>query len=313
MSFERYLEEMDKIPVKDTYAKRELTTERFLYAKDGKVEIYWAPFDYINKDAKVVILGITPGWTQMELAFNYVLHHLKNENLEQVQCEAKNHASFGGAMRKNLIDMLDGIDLHKHLDIDSCEELFNEKSVLLHTSSVLRYPVFIDGENYSGSNPKILGHSLFTRMIDELLVPELNSIKDAVIIPTGKAVSDVLQYLLEEGKIENKTILFNFPHPSGANGHRKSQYATYKHIFKEQLEEAAKKGSFQGIVATLTPSNDQMAELINQLKIIGAELKRGNDQKESEMYYRRRLETLADEVQPYDHRIALIIDHLLNN
>ncbi|CAI9395932.1 uracil-DNA glycosylase family protein [Niallia sp. Sow4_A1] len=311
MSFENYRSELCKTPLKETYEKRDLMSERFLYAKDEKVEVYWAPFDYINKSAKVVILGITPGWTQMELAYNYVLHHMDKEDEEQVQYHAKYDASFGGAMRKNLIEMLDGIELHKHLGIDSCEQLFNVKSSLLHTSSVLRYPVFINGENYSGSQPKLMGHPIFTRMIDELLIPELNSLKDAVIIPTGKAVSDLLQYLVEEGKIENKTILFNFPHPSGANGHRKSHYATYQHLFKEQLANAAQKGHFTETTSAISPTKEQMDELIQQLKIIGAELKRGNDLKEKEAYCQRRLETLADEIQPYDHRVAQVIEQLL--
>jgi hypothetical protein len=311
VSFENYLSVLRKTPLKDTYEKGDLMSDGFLYDKDEKVEVYWAPFDYINKDAKVVILGITPGWTQMELAYNYVLHHMDKEDEEQVQCHAKYYASFGGAMRKNLIEMLDGIELHKHLGIDSCEQLFNVESSLLHTSSVLRYPVFINGENYGGSQPKLMGHPIFTRMIDELLIPELNMLKDAVIIPTGKAVSDLLQYLVEEGKIENKTILFNFPHPSGANGHRKSHYAAYQHIFKEQLAIATQNGQFSETSSVISPSEDQMAELIHQLKIIGTELKRANDLKEKEAYCQRRLETLADEIQPYDHRVAQIIEQLL--
>ena len=48
----------------------------------------------------------------MELAFNYVRHHIDEEDYEQLISNAKNNASFGGTtMRKNLIDMLDGIGL----------------------------------------------------------------------------------------------------------------------------------------------------------------------------------------------------------
>ena len=60
--------------------------------------------------------------------------------------------------------------------------------------------------------------------------------KDAVIIPAGKAVSDVLRYLLTEEIIHNKTILLDFPHPSGANGHRKKQFAEKKESFKNKLK-----------------------------------------------------------------------------
>ncbi|MDR6123480.1 hypothetical protein QFZ87_003077 [Bacillus sp. SLBN-46] len=312
MYFKNFENSLRKLPLKGLYEKEDLLTDEFLYARDGKVEVYWAPFEYINKEAKVIILGITPGWTQMELAFNYVRHHIDEETHEQLISNAKNNASFGGTtMRKNLIDMLDGIGLHHFLQINSCEQLFNEKHSLLHTSSVLRYPVFIEGENYSGSNPKIFSQDIFLKMIDELLVPELNQMKNAVIIPTGKVVSDVLKFLVDERKIVNKTILFNFPHPSGANGHRKEQYEINKDTFKEQLITTAKSGPFQETINQLRPSQDQMSELIKHLKIIGEELKRGNDLKERDSYYEKRLSRLADEIEPYDHKIALVIEHLL--
>lgn len=243
MDEKNYEQKLLQLPLKATYEKEDLMTEDFLHSKDNKIEIYWAPFDYINKEAKVIILGITPGWTQMELAFNYVRHHIHEENHEQMLCNAKKQASFGGTvMRRNLIEMLDGIELNKFLKIDSCNELFSEKHSLLHTTSVLRYPVFIEKENYTGSNPKLLSNKLFLKMIEELLVPELNSIENAVIIPAGKAVSDVLEYLVNQNKISHQTILFHFPHPSGANANRIKQYESNKDYFKEQLHKITFEG-----------------------------------------------------------------------
>jgi len=312
--FKNYENSLRSLALKNTYKKGDLLTDEFLYDRNGKVEVYWAPFDFINKQAKVIILGITPGFTQMQLAFQYARSHLDTQEYDELMCNAKKQASFGGTtMRKNLIDMLDGIELNTFLGISSCEQLFNEKSTLLHTTSVLRYPVFIDSENYSGSNPKIFSQDLFLKMIEDLLIPELNELKDAVIVPTGKVVSDVLRFLVEEGKIENETILFDFPHPSGANGHRKPQYESNKLIFMEQLAQAANMGKFEETTKQQSIAEDQMTELIKQLKVIGDELKRSNDLKERDLFNKNRLTYLADEIQPYDHRIALVIDHLLNN
>jgi hypothetical protein len=239
MYYQNYEDSIKNLPLKESYDKGDLMVKDFLYANEGNIEVYWAPFEYVNNTAKVIILGITPGWTQMELAFNYVRHHINDQEVEQLLRHAKNNASFGGtAMRKNLIEMLDGIELNRFLKIASCEQLFNDQAGLLHTTSVLRYPVFIDKNNYTGSNPKILKEKVFTSMMEELLIPELNEVKDAVIIPTGKAVSDVLRYLVKENKLRNRTILFDFPHPSGANGHRKKQYEKNKELFKQQLGHA---------------------------------------------------------------------------
>lgn len=236
--FEEYKHSILKLPIKHVYDKEDLMIEQFMYAMDDKLEVFWAPFEYINKEAKVMILGITPGWTQMQLAFHYVRSHIHDEERESMLRDAKKQASFGGSgIRKNLIDMLDGIELNEHLNIQSCTALYGDMNHLLHSTSTLRYPVFINKKNYTGSSPSMLKHPLLIRMIHELLVPEINKLREAVIIPAGKAVSEVLRHLKTKGLIDNETILFDFPHPSGANGHRKKQYEEKKQWFKEQLKD----------------------------------------------------------------------------
>ena len=39
--------------------------ERLLMERSGPLDIFYAPFDYLNRDAKIVIIGITPGLQQM--------------------------------------------------------------------------------------------------------------------------------------------------------------------------------------------------------------------------------------------------------
>lgn len=235
MMLRKYKRAIEQLPIKDSYEREDLVNDSFLYDKDGNIEIYWAPFDYINKDAKVFILGITPGWTQMELAFNYTRKNIKDPDEKHVLKEAKRVAGFGGSMRKNLLHMLDEIGLPKYLNIDCTEQLFGEHHHLLHINSVLRYPVFVNGKNYTGSNPSMLKKQVFLTMMDEMLLEELSILNDAVIIPTGKAVSDVLRHYVSEGKINHNRILFDFPHPSGANGHRVKQFEANKDKFIKQL------------------------------------------------------------------------------
>lgn len=58
-----------------------LIQEQFLLEKseEKQIEIYYAPFEYINKKAKVVIAGITLGLHQMKKSFFIVkdLYHKK--------------------------------------------------------------------------------------------------------------------------------------------------------------------------------------------------------------------------------------------
>ena len=64
--------------------------------------------------------------------------------------------------------------------------------------------------------------------MDQVLVAELAMTPDAVIIPLGKTVSTILQREVARGALQAERCLFEFPHPSGANGHRGRSYAENK-------------------------------------------------------------------------------------
>jgi hypothetical protein len=42
----------------------------FSLGKDGPYELRYIPFEYLNRDARLVIVGITPGPNQIELAYD---------------------------------------------------------------------------------------------------------------------------------------------------------------------------------------------------------------------------------------------------
>lgn len=68
-----------------------------LMERDGKLSIYYAPFDYTNTQAKVVIVGITPGKTQMVNALNEAHRQLnRGASMEDALRAAKRTASFSG-------------------------------------------------------------------------------------------------------------------------------------------------------------------------------------------------------------------------
>ncbi len=60
---------------------------RLLMDASGDVKIYYAPFEYINPNARVVLVGITPGPTQMVNANNEARRALqaRKSSLEAVQ------------------------------------------------------------------------------------------------------------------------------------------------------------------------------------------------------------------------------------
>ncbi|ASS67435.1 MULTISPECIES: hypothetical protein [unclassified Paenibacillus] len=95
---------------------------------------------------------------------------------------------------------------------------------LIHTTSVLPCPVFMDGANYSGHRPPLGRSPLLAEIAMGHMGTELSSVDKPLIIPLGRAVEDALRLLAADGRLSEAQVLWGFPHPSGANGSRHSQF-----------------------------------------------------------------------------------------
>lgn len=225
-----------ELPVSGRLSREQLLSDRFRLYADGRLSVYYAPFDYANSNARIAIIGITPGWTQMELAYRMFRHGLaRRKSFEEICSDIEHTASFAGSMRTNLVRMLDELGLPGMLAISSSAELFGTHDNLVHTTSAVRYPVFVDGKNYTGSQPNILKHPKLKSYVDTLLLEELDLASNALVVPLGKAVSEVLDYLIYAGSLKAERCLLNFPHPSGANGHRKKQFEANKESLEYKM------------------------------------------------------------------------------
>ena len=220
-----YISKIKSLPIKNKYTKEEILTQDFLIDKDNRLEIYYAPHnEYINSKAKIFIIGITPGFQQMSTAMATAREGIENgKSIEDIKYDCKVAGRFSGILRKNIISMLDEINLNKSLNINSYDELFKEKDYLLHTTSLIPYSVFFKGNNYTGHSPKLMKSEFLMRYVYENLIENIEKLGDVLIIPLGKAVEEVLDDLVNKNIIEKDQILRGFPHPSGANAHRLTQ------------------------------------------------------------------------------------------
>jgi hypothetical protein len=200
-----------------------IVNKEFLIKKDGNIEIYYAPFDYLNSKAKIIIVGITPGLQQMTQSFQAIKD---GKSLKEV----KDLSSFKGSMRTTLIKYMDELKINKIIKIKSCESLFNLDSKYLHTTSLVKYPVFDKGKNYSGAN--ILKKKILLEFIEENFLKELKILQNSIIIPLGNTVSSTIDYLNTEYQLNLRCFLKGFPHPSGLNVRKNIQFKDNK---KEML------------------------------------------------------------------------------
>lgn len=225
--FDKYCDEIKQL---SSFGKEEILNKKFELFSKGNMKIYYAPHnEIVNEKAKVFIVGITPGWTQTSIAYKTAKQGLINKlNYEEIKKECKRNSRFAGSMRKNLIEMLDDLNLNEKLHLNSCFELFENRDELLHTTSMIPYPVFVNNRNYTGSNPKILDSEILKNYLRKYFYKEVEKLPNALIIPLGKAVEEVLELMISEHLIKREQCLLGFPHPSGANSHRKKQFKENK-------------------------------------------------------------------------------------
>ena len=214
---------IDKIKRLKKIDTSSIVNKEFLIKKDGNIEIYYAPFDYINTKAKIVIVGITPGLQQMLQSYEVI-------NQGKSLKEVKDLSSFKGSMRTDLIKYLDELKINDILNIKSCESLFNKNSRYLHTTSLVKYPVFDKGKNYSGAN--ILKKKILLDFIEKYFLEELKTLKKSIIIPLGNTVSSTIEYLNNKHNLKLRCFLKGFPHPSGANARKNIQFKENKRNMK---------------------------------------------------------------------------------
>jgi hypothetical protein len=192
----------------------------FLLAQEGRLSSHYIPFESVNTGARVVIVGITPGFRQWKNAVAHAQRLLSSgAGRDEVLHGARLAGAFSGAIRPNLAALLDAVGVNRWLGIGTCATLFSEHAQLAQVTSALRHPVFVDGKNYSGS-PDMVRNPFLRDQLQRYFAHEAAALAHAVFVPMGACVSEALDWLAAEGVIDGTRILHGLPHPSGANAER---------------------------------------------------------------------------------------------
>ena len=189
--------------------------------RDRDVRMFYAPFDHVTPDARIAIVGMTPGAhhaQQALLAAREAL--LAGKTPLEASRIAKIHASFSGEpMRTNLVRMMDAVGIARLLGLATTRSLWEQDSQLVHFTSALRYPVFVDGQNWSGT-PDMIRTPKLRGWLVEWTGAELAQLNDCLIVPLGPKVAAAMHHLAAQGMIDAAQIMDGMPHPSGANQER---------------------------------------------------------------------------------------------
>lgn len=111
------------------------------------------------------------------------------------------------------------------LALTSCSDLFKIDNDLLHTTSLIKYPCFYKGKNYSGHVPAIGSSDILRKYVQTEFAEEVNCLSNVrLIIPLGAAVENIIREMNVQALSQDCNVLWGFPHPSGLNVRRKDQF-----------------------------------------------------------------------------------------
>ncbi|MDN4059515.1 hypothetical protein QPK31_14910 [Massilia sp. YIM B02769] len=215
----RYLDEIARLDLAAINTSAQIPPE-FLLAREGRYSVHYIPFEHVNTRARLVIVGIAPGFVQWKNAMREAQRQLAaGASTDDLLRAARLTGAFSGAIRPNFVALLDAIGVQRWLGIESCATLFDVDADLVHIGAILRHPVFDGEKNYSGS-PGMAKVAFLREQVLRYFAEEAAALPDALYIPMGASVAEGLAWLAGEGVIRRERILHGLPHPSGANAER---------------------------------------------------------------------------------------------
>lgn len=217
--------------------QRGVGAAEFNLGKEGKYSLQYIPFEHVNAKAKLVIVGITPGNNQLDLAYQAAQELLEaGVPDEEILTEVKKAGAFGGkSMKPNLLKMLRHFQFEKLLGIDDVDSLWGTNAGLLHSTSVVPHAAFKDGERFNGSFDEIMASPLLKKCFLDCFVPSVREITvEALFVALGPCPQAALDWCVKEGALRQEQVLGSFCHPSSAGGSTTRYYL--REVTKDELD-----------------------------------------------------------------------------
>jgi hypothetical protein len=223
---------------KDALVKYRKGAAPLTIASDGRYSLEYVPFEHVNAEARLVIVGITPGPIQRNDACEEAGRLLRRGLPDdEILRRVKRYAAFGGPiMRPNLERMIDAFGIMALLGGGRAAGLWEGQADLLHATSVVPHAAFDKGKPFAGSFEEIQRVAVLRRSFDRDFLPTLRHLRrDAYFIGLGPTPAAALAFAASKGLIAGSRILGWLAHPSRTGGSQVSVYLGEKKV--EELKE----------------------------------------------------------------------------
>lgn len=196
--------------------------------RDAGHYLVYTPFEGVNPHARLCLVGITPGPTQVIDAYGCIRSlAIRAEDPADFE-KIKRYATFSGsAVRPNLVKLLDGTGVTDLMGLESGQQLWEDAGAhLLHATSVVPHAAFSQrGSPFNGSFAEVLKSKAMRSSFEKDFVPSLQQLPaDCLFIGLGPTPHEALKWCVQRKLIPEGNILGSFPHPSGNGGSQTDLY-----------------------------------------------------------------------------------------
>lgn len=210
-------------PIIETLPAGTKSSDLLRLDEDRKHRLYYVPFEHKNPAARLVVVGITPGPNQLELAIQAV-QRLKTLPAAQLQAEVKRQAAFGSSsMRPNLLKMLSHFRTAERLGIGAETDLWGSAWPMFQTASVVPHAAFeLNGDGaekmFNGKFSEVLASPVLKRCFEAEFLPLVRAMnRSAVWVGLGPTPRAALEWCAEQGLLDQRQVA-SFAHPSTSAG-----------------------------------------------------------------------------------------------
>lgn len=205
-----------------------VTMPGVIVESDPRHYLVYTPFEGVNHNARLCLVGITPGPTQVIDAYGCIRAlAIRDEDPADFD-KIKRFATFSGAaVRPNLVKLLDGTGVTELLGLETGQQLWEDAgSHLLHATSVVPHAAFSqNGAPFNGSFADVLKSQAMRTSFEKDFVPSLQQLpSDCLFVGLGPTPHEALKWCVQRKLIPEAQILGSFPHPSGNGGSQTDLY-----------------------------------------------------------------------------------------
>jgi hypothetical protein len=207
------------------------TESAFLLGKEKEYAVFYVPFEYVNCDARLVLVGITPGPKQRKCSYDVAQRLLSNPAPDaDILREIKRSCAFVG-MRDRINDMLDHFGIPRCVGVASASLLWDSGFKHFSPTSIVPNATFKGEKYFNGPFSAVLETALLRGQFEEVFIPSIRNLsKEALYIGMGPVVDEALRWCASRGILSDRQILGYLPHASGSSGSQFSYFMRKKRL-----------------------------------------------------------------------------------